>query len=160
MVSKLSDIIEEFIKELMDANPNSVIEIQRNLLAHQFDCSPSQINYVLTTRFNNDRGYIVESRRGGGGCIKIFKVQTSRQDDLDKILSNSIGDSITMNKSLDLIDLLYERELITPREHKILKSSISDRALNKVYYDERNKLRADILKEIILAIFEDGNKRR
>ena len=81
-MSNLSDIIESFIKELMDANNNDAIEIQRNILAQQFDCSPSQINYVLTTRFSNDRGYVVESRRGGGGYIRIFKVRSSMEDEL------------------------------------------------------------------------------
>ena len=101
-MSNLSDIIESFIKELLDANNNDVIEIQRNILAQQFDCSPSQINYVLTTRFTNDRGYVVESRRGGGGYIRIFRVRSSMEDELKRILNETIGDSITLNKSIDL----------------------------------------------------------
>jgi len=154
-LSKLSDIIEDFIKELMDGNSNRVIEIQRNLLAQQFDCSPSQINYVLTTRFNNDRGYIVESRRGGGGCIKIFKVETSKYDDFDKILSESIGDNITINKAFDLIDTFKEKGIISNKEQNLMKRTLSDRALAKVSYEDRNKLRADILKEMILATIEE-----
>ena len=154
-MSKLSDIIEDFIKELMEGNSKSVIEIQRNLLAQQFDCSPSQINYVLTTRFNNDRGYIVESRRGGGGCIKIFKVETSKYDDFDKILSETIGDSITINKAFDLIDMFKEKGIISYKEQNLMKRTLSDRALKKVSYDDRNKLRADILKEMILATIEE-----
>ena len=154
-MSKLSDIIEDFIKELMDANSNSVIEIQRNLLAQQFDCSPSQINYVLTTRFNNDRGYIIESRRGGGGYIRIFKVETSRYDDFDKILNETIGDNITINKAFDLIDRLNEKGLITNKDQLIMKRTLSDRALSRVPYEDRNKIRADLLKEMILATIEE-----
>lgn len=154
-MSKLSDIIEDFIKELMDANSNSVIEIQRNLLAQQFDCSPSQINYVLTTRFNNDRGYIIESRRGGGGYIRIFKVETSRYDDFDKILNETIGDNITINKAFDLIDRLNEKGLITNKDQLIMKRTLSDRALSRVHYEDRNKIRADLLKEMILATIEE-----
>lgn len=155
VVSKLSDIIEDFINELMDANCNSVIEIQRNLLAQQFDCSPSQINYVLSTRFNNDKGYIIESRRGGGGYIRIFKIETSKYNDFEKILCESIGESITINKSFDIIDVLKNKSLINSKEQNLMKRTMSDRALNKVFYEDRNKIRADILKEMILATIEE-----
>lgn len=153
-MSKLSDIIEEFIKELMDVNNNSAIDIQRNMLAQQFDCSPSQINYVLTTRFNNDRGYIVESRRGGGGYIRIVKVESSKYNNLDKIIRETIGESITINKASDLIDVFEEKGLISKREQNIMKRSLSDRAFSKIFYEDRNRLRADILKEMMLATLE------
>lgn len=155
-MSNLSDIIEGFIKELMEANNQRAVEIQRNILAQQFDCSPSQINYVLTTRFNNDRGYIVESRRGGGGYIRIFKVRSTIEEDLQNLLNESIGDSVTLNKALDLIYALLDRGIINIREQKIMQSTISDRALNSVSYDERNKLRADLLKEMILISAENN----
>lgn len=152
----LSDIIEGFIKELMDANNNDVIEIQRNILAQQFDCSPSQINYVLTTRFTNDRGYVIESRRGGGGYIRIFKVHSS-EDELKRILNESIGNSITLNKSIDLVNALSERDVITEGEKAIMQSVLSDRVLNIVAYEDRNKLRAYLLKEMILVSVEDND---
>ncbi len=154
-MSNLSDIIEGFIKELMDANNNKVIEIQRNILAQQFDCSPSQINYVLTTRFTNDRGYSVESRRGGGGYIRIFKVRSSIEEELKRILNESIGDNITFNKSIDLLNALMERRVITENEKAIMQSALNDRAFNVVAYEDRNKLRADILKEMILIAIEN-----
>lgn len=155
MSNNLSDIIEDFIKELLEANNFRAIEIQRNLLAQQFDCSPSQINYVLTTRFNNDRGYIVESRRGGGGYIRIFKVKSSMENELERILNDSIGDSITLNKAFDLLYALSERSVISYRELKIMQSALSDRALSNVPYDDRNKIRADLLKEMILSSVDD-----
>ncbi|MDD4436661.1 MAG: CtsR family transcriptional regulator [Tissierellia bacterium] len=156
-MSNLSDIIEGFIKELIDANNNDVIEIQRNILAQQFDCSPSQINYVLTTRFTNDRGYMVESRRGGGGYIRIFKVRSSMEDELKRILNETIGDSITLNKSIDLVNALMEREVITEGERRVMQSVLSDRVLNIVAYEDRNKLRADLLKEMILVSVENND---
>jgi len=156
-MSNLSDIIESFIKELLDANNNDVIEIQRNILAQQFDCSPSQINYVLTTRFTNDRGYFVESRRGGGGYIRIFRVRSSMEDELKRILNETIGDSITLNKSIDLINALMERDVITEGERAIMQSVLSDRVLNIVAYEDRNKLRADLLKEMILVSVENND---
>lgn len=155
MSNNLSDIIEGFIKELIEANNFRAIEIQRNILAQQFDCSPSQINYVLTTRFNNDRGYIVESRRGGGGYIRIFKVSSAMEDELERILNESIGDSITLNKAFDLLQALSERKVISLRELKIMQSVLSDRALSNVAYDYRNKFRADLLKEMILSSVDD-----
>jgi len=156
-MSSLSDVIESFIKELMKSNQSSNIEIQRNMLAQQFDCSPSQINYVLTTRFNNEKGYIIESRRGGGGSIKIYKVETSKNNDLEKILNESIGDSITVNKAFDLINVLHEKRIITQREQTIIKMMLSERALSILNQLDRNKLRADMLKEIILAIIKSTN---
>ena len=153
-MSNLSDIIESFIKELMDANNNDAIEIQRNILAQQFDCSPSQINYVLTTRFSNDRGYVVESRRGGGGYIRIFKVRSSMEDELKLILNETIGGSITLNKAIDLINALLEREVITEDQKRVMQSVLSDRVLNIVAYEDRNKLRADLLKKMILVSVE------
>ena len=155
MSNNLSDITEGFIKELFEANNFNAVEIQRNILAQQFDCSPSQINYVLTTRFNNDRGYIVESRRGGGGYIRIFKVHTATEGELERILNSSIGDSITLNRAFDLLSALSERGVISLRDIKIMQSVISDRALNNVSYEDRNKLRADLLKEMILSSIED-----
>lgn len=155
MSNNLSDIIEEFIKELLEASTHRAVEIQRNILAQQFDCSPSQINYVLTTRFNNDRGYIVESRRGGGGYIRIFKVKSFMEDDLERILNNSIGENITLNKAMDILYALFNRQAISQRELRIMQSVLGDRALNNVNYDDRNKLRADLLKEMILTSADD-----
>ena len=156
-MSNLSNIIEGFIKELMDANNNEAIEIQRNILAQQFDCSPSQINYVLTTRFTNDRGYVVESRRGGGGYIRILRVRSSMEDELKGILNETIGESITLNKAIDLIDVFMERDIITEGEKIIMQSVLSDRVLSIVAYEDRNKLRADLLKEMILVSVENSD---
>lgn len=155
-MSNLSDIIEEFIKELIQNTNNSFIEIQRNMLAQQFDCSPSQINYVLTTRFNNDKGYIIESRRGGGGYVKIFKVDTSQDEHLENILNKSIGDSITLNKACDMLKVFIQKGIISQREEAIIRAAISDRALSRVYYEDKNRLRADVLKEILLILINEN----
>ena len=155
MSNNLSDIIEGFIKELLEANNFRAVEIQRNILAQQFDCSPSQINYVLTTRFNNNKGYIVESRRGGGGYIRIFRVQSAMVGELERILNDSIGDSITLNKAFDLLHALSDRGVISLRELKIMQSVLGDRALSNVSYDERYRIRAVLLKEMILSSIED-----
>lgn len=148
----LSNIIEEFIKDLLN-NGKGTIEIQRNELAQHFDCAPSQINYVLTTRFTPYKGYYVESRRGGGGYIRIMKVSMEENEDINDIIIDSIGESITMNKAYDIIDTLREENVITDREQKIIKSVLGDRAL-RTENNLRNSLRADILKNILLILVQ------
>ena len=84
---RMSDLIEEFIKELFEEG-SEAIEIQRNELAQQFNCVPSQINYVISTRFKPSQGYYVESRRGGGGHITIKKVNNTREDYIMHIINH------------------------------------------------------------------------
>ena len=91
----LSNMIERFIKSMIEMAEDSTIEIQRNELAERFDCAPSQINYVLTTRFTPYKGYYIESRRGGGGYIKIIKVGIDENEDINTIIVDIIGESIT-----------------------------------------------------------------
>lgn len=146
----LSNTIERFIKDLIN-EANGVVEIQRNELALYFDCAPSQINYVLSTRFTPYKGYYVESRRGGGGYIKIIKVSIDEYKDINHIIVNTIGDSITKNKAYHIIEGLVEEEIISTREGEIIKASIGDRALN-CDVNIRNSLRADILKNILLIL--------
>ncbi len=146
----ISNIIEAFIKSLLEDGEGS-IEIQRNELAEYFDCAPSQINYVLSTRFTANKGYYIESRRGGGGYIKIIKVSIHEYKDINDIIVNTIGDSITKNKAFDIVDGLWEEEIITKRESEIIKAAIGDRSLN---CDPmlRNCLRAYILKNVLLIL--------
>ena len=151
-MSGLSNIIERFIKSMIEIAEDSTIEIQRNELAEKFDCAPSQINYVLTTRFTPYKGYYIESRRGGGGYIKIIKVGIDTNEDINNIISDTIGESITRNKAYHIIDGLVEEEFISEREGRIIKSVMEDRALNIETVDNRNKLRANILKNILLIL--------
>ena len=102
-MARLSDIIENFIKDMLSENGGEQLLIQRNELADQFRCAPSQINYVLTTRFTYDKGYIIESRRGGGGCIVIKQLDDKGTEKRNKIIYDSIGDSITYHNAVSLI---------------------------------------------------------
>lgn len=148
----LSNSIERFIKSMIEMAEDGVIEIQRNELAERFDCAPSQINYVLTTRFTSYKGYYIESRRGGGGYIKIIKVSIDEYQDINNIILEVIGDAITKNKAYHVIDGLVEEKLISIREGDIIKSAIGDRAIYNVNASNRNRLRADILKNILLIL--------
>ncbi len=144
----MSNIIERFIKEALEEAEDGIIEIGRNDLADQFGCAPSQINYVLTTRFTPYKGYYIESRRGGGGYIKIMKVGIDEDEYMEELILNTIGgESITKNKAFHLIQELEEEEIITKREAYLMKASIEDTALKNITTG-RNHLRADILKKI------------
>ncbi|BAH05204.1 CtsR family transcriptional regulator [Clostridium kluyveri] len=152
-MARLSDIIEEFIKDMFNnSNNNDELQIGRNELANHFSCAPSQINYVLTTRFTMDKGYYIESKRGGGGYIIIKKVEINCNKNLLDIIIERIGDSITYNAGAQIIEGLFEEEIITERETIILKAVINDRTLNTMM-ENKNKLRADILKALMLVIF-------
>jgi len=149
----MSNIIERFIKEMLEETEDGIIEIGRNDLADQFGCAPSQINYVLTTRFTPYKGYYIESRRGGGGYIKIMKVAIEEDKDMENLILNAIGDSITKNKAFHIIEGLVEEDIITSREGRLMKASIEDIALKNVTAG-RNYLRADILKNMILILMK------
>lgn len=149
----LSNLIEKFIIDLIKNSQNGIIEIQRNEMAEYFECSPSQINYVLSTRFTPYKGYYIESRRGGGGYIKIIKVDIEEYEDINEILLNTIGDSITKSKAYHLVEGFLEEGLITKREEEIIRVALSDRALSEGVKD-RNRLRASILKDILLILLK------
>lgn len=150
-MARLSDVIEEFIKDLFeDDSCNDELQIQRNELADKFSCAPSQINYVLSTRFTNEKGYLIESRRGGGGYIVIRRVKNDDFDHVKNVIFESIGDSITYHNAVMILQHLYEMNRITEREFNIIKIAITDSTLQGV--EDKNKLRAEMLKSMILVI--------
>jgi len=155
---KKSEEIEEFLKDMLKQTGNNMIEIQRNILAQQFDCAPSQITYVLTTRFKDNKGYIVESRRGGGGSIKIFELKMKGDKQIDDLITRSIGDSLTKFKAYDILNHLFSKNIITERESQIIKRAISDRALSLIPSENKNPVRAKILKESLLAVVKHNNR--
>ncbi len=148
----LSNVIEDFINRLLE-DANGVAEIQRNELASYFDCAPSQINYVLTTRFTPYKGYYIESRRGGGGYIKIVKVSLQKDINLNNLLQNIVGDSLTESKGMDIVNTLVNENIMSIREGEIAKVSISDRSL-ACSSELKNSIRAGILKNILLVLLD------
>lgn len=145
---RISDIIEEFIKELFDDEEE--IEIQRNDLAQKFNCVPSQINYVISTRFKPSQGYYVESKRGGGGHITIKKVSNTKSDYLLHIINN-IGNSISNSEAEILISDFMTYDLVNTKEAKLLRVATSDNVLD-IPKEYRDKLRANILKNMLLNL--------
>ncbi|KAJ52205.1 transcriptional regulator CtsR [Clostridium tetanomorphum] len=150
-MARLSDIIEEFIKEMLQNTEERQLQIQRNELANYFSCAPSQINYVLTTRFTTEKGYYVESKRGGGGCIIIKHVDFHHNKYLIDVLNNNIGDNITFHRAIQIIDNLLESNTINEIEANLIKVAINDRTLNLAGYN-RNKVRAEILKNMLTVL--------
>lgn len=136
---------------MLEEAENGIVEIGRNEMAQRFGCAPSQINYVLTTRFTPYKGYYIESRRGGGGYIKIMKVKIEGDPHIENLIRNVVGDSITKNKAYHIIETLREEKAITEREESIMKASIEDTALSAITKN-RNRVRADILKNMFLIL--------
>ena len=145
---RMSDMIEEFIKELFDEEDS--IEIQRNELAEQFKCVPSQINYVIATRFKPSQGYYVESRRGGGGHITIKKVNNTKSDYIMHIINN-IGNEITSNEVDILISDFLTYDIIEAKEAKLIKVATSDNVL-RLDKDTKDRVRARIFKNMLLNL--------
>lgn len=145
---RMSDIIEEFIKELFDEEDS--IEIQRNELAEQFKCVPSQINYVIATRFKPSQGYYVESRRGGGGHITIKKVNNTKSDYIMHIINN-IGNEITSNEVDILMSDFLTYDIIEAKEAKLIKVATSDNVL-QLDKDTKDSVRARIFKNMLLNL--------
>lgn len=150
MMSILSDHIEQFIKELLDEDGTT--DLQRNELAHQFNCAPSQINYVLTTRFSPSRGYVTESRRGGGGYIRIVRLDMDRTDYITELIESQLAGGINARQAKEIVEGLYQTGFIGSGVKEIILAAISDRALPLEDDRTKNEVRASILREILIRV--------
>lgn len=147
---RLSDTIEEFIKTMM-AQDEQEIELKRNELAEYFSCAPSQINYVLSTRFTPDHGYIIESRRGGGGCIRVIRLRQESENLIHYLLTERIGDSIDLKTAEILLRQLVEREELTRGEAGIMYAALTPQALSiPIPEAMKDNMRAKILRSMLL----------
>jgi len=153
-LARLSDIIEEFLKSLINKEQGSV-EIQRNELANMFNCVPSQINYVISTRFTTDKGYYVESRRGGGGYISIKRINVETAGDYLMHIISSIGDKISQHTCEIFINNFVDYDIIEEREAKLMKAATSDKVMADVPLDKRDSVRATILKNMLMSLTVD-----
>ncbi|EEL52542.1 MULTISPECIES: CtsR family transcriptional regulator [Bacillus cereus group] len=140
----ISDIIEQYLKQVIDLSNNNVIEIKRNEIADRFDCVPSQINYVINTRFTLERGFLVESKRGGGGYIRIIKVKLHDDIDIINQMLHMIEHSIAQGNAESIIIRLVEEGIVTSREAKLMLS-VLDRSVLSMDLPVRDELRARIL---------------
>lgn len=148
----ISDIIEQHLKTILNQSRNGFVEIQRSELAQKFQCVPSQINYVISTRFSKEKGYIVESKRGGGGYIRIHRVEINNLKDLFHMIVDMIGQQISQQTAEDILLRLLEERLITQRECRIMKAVVSREVLS-FELQVRDQLRANLLRAMITQIF-------
>ena len=148
----ISDTIAAFIEEMLD-NCGGTLEIKRNDLAKRLGCVPSQINYVVSSRFTPEKGYIIESRRGGGGYLRIVRKVLSEDELLAKIF-NSVRDTIEESACSSILDALYTTDIITSREKRLIRACISQSALASLSKDEKDACRADIVRQVLLTLMQ------
>lgn len=146
---KISDLIEEYIKDIFEEN--EVVELNRSTLADMFNCVPSQINYVISTRFIPELGFYVESRRGGGGYIKISRVSSTKQEYISNI-TEKIGSKLSQSVIDIYLDDFIRYNLLDKNTASLLKVALSDKSLAKVDKFKRDEVRADMLKNILVNI--------
>lgn len=145
----LSDHIAAYILFLLEQQGSDVLEIQRNELANYFSCQPSQINYVLSTRFSMQRGYIIESQRGGNGYIRIRRIPYSNQNEcIRRLLLEEIKDVISQQEAYHILHYLNEKKVITEQEEKLLQGAVSNATLT-LPIPLRHQVRAMVLKGVL-----------
>jgi len=147
----LIDLIESFIREAVNDDDGGIFELQRGELAGRFQCVPSQINYVLTTRFTPERGYRVESRRGEGGYIRVIRVQMDEPTLLMHAV-NSIGPAVSAETAAAILRNLIDSGFLTPESAKIISAATSDTALRPTPPKHRDVMRASIMKQCMLTL--------
>ncbi|MDD7306683.1 MAG: CtsR family transcriptional regulator [Peptoniphilaceae bacterium] len=147
----LTSDIERFLKAMLEETQDGMVEIGRNDLASRFSCSPSQINYVLSTRFTPYNGYIIESKRGGNGFIKIITIVEEDQDDYIYHVIKNLDEQMTESMAHGLFEDLYNRGFFTRNEVKTAEYAVSEKALINVDKDKRNLVRRDIIESMLLS---------
>ena len=143
----ISDVIASFIQSALEET-DGVLELQRSDLAQRFNCVPSQINYVMSSP---EHGYIVESRRGGNGYIRITRVRTDRKTLLMHVI-NSIGDELDAASARAIVQNLVDSEAISAEAGRSLLAGTGDRALHRVDKSYRDMLRSDIFKQVLIHL--------
>ena len=147
---KMSDLVAEYIVRMLDESGGNA-EIKRNELANLLGCVPSQISYVITSRFTPEQGYIVESRRGGGGYIKITRVTTDRRIAIMHIV-NSIGDSISSSTADIILRNMLSQDMISGYDFELISSAMSDKLYTGITREQRDMLRASVMKNMLMTL--------
>ena len=145
----ISDLIASFLQDSLDTAENGVLEVQRSDLAQRFNCVPSQINYVMSTRFSPERGYIVESRRGGNSYIRITRVRVDRETLLMHVI-NSLGGSVDLSSARAILSNLVQSGAMDRALGQTILTAVGDKALGQVPREKRDAVRADILKQVLI----------
>ena len=152
-MAQLSDSIERFIKDLMSEDAR--IELRRNELAQHFGCAPSQINYVLATRFSVDHGYLIESRRGGGGYVRIVRMHERDEGNLLDVLIKRVGNSVDEETAAAIIQHLLDCKLVTANEAALMRAATGRNALG-LPISSKDVLRAAVFKNMLIQVFRNA----
>ncbi len=148
---RISDEITAYILHIMEQAGNGSAELQRNVLAEELGCVPSQITYVLSSRFTPAQGYVVESRRGGGGYIRIRRVVPQEQMTPLMHVVNSIGEELVPAAAEAILQSMVYQGFVTQRAAGIMAAALSDRSYRDVPPELRDRLRASLLKQMLTA---------
>lgn len=151
----ISDIIEGYLKQVIELGGQGHVEIKRSELADKFQCVPSQINYVINTRFTAERGYLVESKRGGGGYIRIFRVKPNSNIELIEDMIRQIENGATQTMAEDIVYRLIDNAVISKREAKLILAAI-DRSTLRLQLPTRDELRTYILRAMLTTLKYDN----
>ena len=147
---RMSDLITREIIRMLNESGENTAEIQRNEFAGSIGCAPSQINYVLSSRFTPEHGYIIESRRGGGGYIRIKRVVLNSSSAFMHII-NSIGDRIDSMSTRIVIENCLEAGLVNQQTARLMAAAVSESVMQTVPPQLKDTLRAAILKQMLLT---------
>ena len=145
----ISDLIATFLQDCLAEAEDGVLEVQRSDLAQRFNCVPSQINYVMSTRFSPERGYIVESRRGGNGYIRITRVRVDRQTLMMHVI-NSLGERVDLPSARAILGNLAQSGALEESVGQALLAALGDKALAMVPREVRDHVRADMMKQVLI----------
>ncbi len=146
---RISDYVANYILELLNED-NGCAEIRRNELANTLGCVPSQINYVLTSRFTPEKGYMVESRRGGGGYIRITRIECDRESGLMHLI-HSIGSSLDGASARSILNHLSSQQTVEELVIRVMAAALSDQSLSSVPQGQRDLLRAALMKNMLIT---------
>jgi len=151
IMGNLADQIEAYLKRILEQTNEGYIVLQRGLLADEFSCAPSQINYVLHTRFTVDRGYLVESRRGGGGYVRIVRLGLDLDGQFHQLIRQLVGKELTWERAYALVERLQEEEIVSMREGAVLKTIFARGILDEMCGNP-DVLRAKLMEEILTTL--------
>lgn len=150
-MANISDLIEAFLLDTLGDDDS--LRISRNELANYFSCAPSQINYVLSTRFTPERGYTIESRRGGGGCITVVRISQPPHEMLEELAGHTIADGLSYQRACQILDRMQTERLLDEETAQTLKVALSDKALVAPGM-AKDGLRAGIMKQVLLYLLK------
>lgn len=152
-MSTISNQIEVYLKKLLAATAGGTLELKRSDLAEIFMCVPSQINYVLSTRFSSNQGYLVESRRGGGGFVRIIRLSMDNEPNLTSMLETGGQRKVSRQAGEKLVERLLDEEFISKREGMIIKAMIDDKTIGAS--ENVDSLRGDLINAVLLLLLRD-----